>query len=121
MTTIAKVRAMKRDAVTFVFGRRSYIHEGYSSDGGSPDDPFVFTISVDGCPSSWKSAYALLGFFREEFITACKASGTSSALRTFADFEIVIPTYYLDRPTIKVGESELLLDGEKPNPWLSRT
>lgn len=106
--------------ISYVFGTRDYVYEGYGSDGGSPGTPFVFTVStVKGVPSSWPSAYALLGFFRRQFIAACRAAGVSSRISPIDESLMIIPTCYLDRPTIEVDGVELLLDGEKPNPWLS--
>lgn len=105
----------------FVFGRRQAQDlEGYRS---GPCNPFVFTVSVDSRPHSWQSAYALLGFYRDEFVKACLAARTSSQMSPIEGRQIWIPTCYLDTPTIEViddaGVEELLLDGTKPNRWLS--
>lgn len=107
--------------VRYVFGRRqSQDLPGYPS---GPCNPFVFTVTADAKPHSWDSAYALLGFYRDEFIKACCAASTSSQMSVIEGREIWIPTCYLDQPTIEVvGEGcteELLLNGDKPNPWLS--
>ncbi|OYV84316.1 MAG: hypothetical protein B7X04_00515 [Parcubacteria group bacterium 21-54-25] len=108
----------------YVFGRR----QTQCSDGSGETDPLVFTISVTKKPTSWQAAYALLGFFREDFIRACIAANTSSWLYLLlppnhfgplVDEEVWIPTGYLDEPTIEIDNEELLLDGSAPNPWLS--
>lgn len=108
--------------VHYVFGRRAE-QEGLPGYHSGAIDPFVFTVSTDKSPSSWESAYALLGFFREDFIAACRAAETSSRMNPIKDRDVWIPTGYLDRPTIEVfdGEhyEELLLDGRRPNPWIS--
>lgn len=110
---------MREVVVTYVFGRRSYEQPGYGSDGGSPTDPFVFTVHLYEAPSSWESAYALLGFFRDDFIKACQAAKTSSAMKPLKQSALLIPSCYLDCPTIEVNGWELLLNGKKPNSWLS--
>lgn len=111
---------MKDTQITYLFGRRDYAYEGYGSDGGSPTDPFVFSVHVSGVPSSWQSAYALLGFFRDDFSAACNAAKTSSEMSPIEGAELSIPRWYLDRPTIEADGKELLLKGKAPNPWLSR-
>ena len=110
--------------VDFVFGRKAPQDLDEYTSGSC--DPLVFTVTTDTVPSTWESAYSLLGFFRADFIKACVEERTSSALYTlFEGRDSWIPSCYLDRPTIEVshpsrGSFELLLQGERPNPWLSR-
>lgn len=112
--------------IRYIFGRRQSQDLPEYSSGAY--DPFVFTVTVDaGSKSlnSWQSAYALLGFFRKDFVRACINANTSSQLNLTDEAEIWIPNVYLDRPTIEIKDSmvgkfeELLIEGEKPNPWLS--
>lgn len=104
--------------VTFVFGRRQKQDmPGYPI---GPIDPFIFTVKADKKPESWHSAYALLAFHSDDFMKACLAAETSSWLNALIDRDVWIPTCYLDKPTIEVGDEELLLDGAPANRWLSR-
>jgi hypothetical protein len=108
--------------VNYVFGRRREQDlAGYPS---GPTSPFQFFIPVHKKPISWQSAYALLGFYRNDFYEACIAEGVSSSLCCVLQADTWIPTGYLDRPTIEIWDglniTELLLDNKKPNPWLSR-
>jgi hypothetical protein len=102
-----------KNSITYVFGRKS------NPEFPSPCNPFIFTVSTSGKPSTWESAYALLGYFRDEFIAACSKAETSSALFALLEDEVWIPSCYLDMPTVEVNGVELLLNGERPNPWLS--
>ena len=107
--------------VRYVFGRRQVQDlPGYAS---GPGDPFVFTVSGETKPETWYSAYALLAFYRDDFLKACAAARTSSQMRPIEERDTWIPSCYLDTPTIEVGTSgemtELLRDNARPNPWLS--
>lgn len=107
--------------VRYVFGRRS--PQEYPTSG--PCSPFEFCIKVGGeVPSSWYSAYALLGFFRKRFVRKCLKEKTCSAFRRIKDCDSWIPGCYIETPTIEVLEDgcffrELLIDQRQPNPWLS--
>src|SRR3989344_2516866 len=95
--------------ITYAFGRKASEKE--------ERDPLVLTVLVDGPPSSWQSAYALLGFFRGSFIAECLAMNTSSILRPIHGASLYIPGCCLDRPTIEVNGKELPPDRERSNLW----